>query len=233
MLKKMLLAGATITASAALVLATAGCGSSSPQPQAQNPQNAAAQAANSNLSQQLDALKKTQVTVQEVTNGQNSGKWTQGSDGSWRWDAQDGSNSSTMIYNASQNKTWTIDGNTATESSVAASAYAGFNPMTMLAAFAYLPQTSGSGDTREYDSNGEKLTVELKGTNGLPSKVTSVDAQGKTNEWDFDYSDVPSSTFDLPSGVQVQTVPSIPNTGNTPTDGSLPSGGSIPGVPQQ
>ncbi len=223
MRKKMLMAGAVVLTGVALV-AAAGCGSSTPQ--AQNPPKTPASSPGSGgsntFSQQIDALKKTAMTVTETQNGKITGKWTQGSDGSWRWDAEDGSSNSVIIFNASQNKTWTIDGNTATESTLPATAYEGFNPAMMLAVFAYVPGT-GSGDTREYSANGSKLTVELKGPNGLPSKATSVDASN-TTVWTFDYSSVPSSTFDLPSGMTVQTVPGLSGGG---TD-TIPGGGSAP-----
>ena len=237
MRKKLLMLGAAILAGVAILVAAAGCGGSDQQQQAQNLLNAATSAANGSsnaLSQQLDALKKTAMTVEIVENGKSQGKWTQGSDGSWRYQ----SDSTDVIYNASQKKTWVIDGNTAMESSIPEASYEAFNPATMLAAFAYFPQTGGSGDVREYNTGTMKLTIEFKGPNGLPSKYTEVDSQGKTTETDFNYSDVgnvPSSDFELPSGVSVTTVPSAGSGSGSgmPSGSTLPGGGSIPGMPQQ
>ncbi len=224
------MAAAVVLTGVAMIMA-AGCGSSTPQAQNQPkaPASSPGSGGSNAFSQQIDALKKTAMTVTETENGKKTGKWTQGSDGSWRWDAESGSSNSVIIYNASQKKTWTIDGNTATELTVPATAYEGFNPAMMLAVFAYVPGT-GSGDTREYDANGSKLTVELKGPNGLPSKATSVNASN-TTVWVFDYTSVPSSAFDLPSGVTVQTVPGLG--GGASSTSTIPGGGSVPQIPGQ
>ncbi|MHB8169462.1 MAG: hypothetical protein ACYDET_07460 [Thermoleophilia bacterium] len=237
MQKKLRIIGVAILAGAAIVVAAAGCGGNDQPQQAQNLLNAATSGANgaSNaLSQELDALKKTPMTVEIVRDGKSDGKWTQGSDGSWRLQ----SDTTEIIYNASQHKTWSINGNTATESTTPEASYEAFNPATMLAAFAYFPQTGGSGNTREYGAGNSKVTVEFNGPNGLPSKFTEVDSQGKTSVTDFNYSDVgnvPSSDFELPSGVSVTTVPGAGSGSGSgmPSGSTLPGGGSIPGMPQQ
>ncbi len=223
-------------------LAAAGCGGSS-QPQAQNlpraltsPLSSPGNGSSNALSQQVDALKKMAMTVEIVENGKSQGKWTQGSDGSWRYQSSE-QGGTTFIYNASQKKSWLINGNSAYESPTAEASYEAFNPAMMLTAFAYLPQSGGSGDVREYNEPGQgKVTVEFKGPSGLPSKLTVVDKQGKTTVTEFNYSDVgsvPASDFELPSGVSVSTVPGTGG-GVTPGGTNVPvPGGSTPVLPPQ
>ncbi len=243
MARKMATMGAVILAGLAALAALTGCGGSS-QPQAQNlPAGVTSPLANPGnnsqgaLSQQIDALKKMAMTVEIVENGKSEGKWTQGADGSWRYQGSDGT---IFIYNAAQKKSWLVNGNSAYESPVAEASYAAFNPAMMLTAFAYLPQTGGSGDVREYSEPGQgKITIEFKGPNGLPSKVTNVDKQGKTTVTEFNYSDVgsvPESDFELPSGVSVSTVPGAgAGASVTPGGENVPAapGGSAPSLPPQ
>lgn len=174
------------------------------------------------------------MTVEIVENGKSQGKWTQGSDGSWRYQGNDGT---IFIYNATQKKSWLVNGNTAYESPVAEASYEAFNPAMMLTAFSYLPQTGGSGDVREFGEPGQgKITIEFKGPNGLPSKVTEVDKQGKTTVTEFNYSDVgsvPESDFELPSGVSASTVPGAGG-GVNPGGTNVPApGGGSPALPPQ
>lgn len=159
------------------------------------------------LSKRLDDLKKMDMTVEMIADGQSSGKWTQKGN-NWRWDdAND--KTSFMIYNDQQKKTWVVNGDTAIESSGADSSGAAFNPATILSAFAYLPSTNRSGDNWEYNMPGSgKLTIEFKGPQGLPSTMSEEDTSGKKTVTEFKYTNVgnvPASMFELPGNVTMMS----------------------------
>ena len=201
-----------------------GCGgdSSSQQPQASGP---AANNSGDTLDQRIEALKKMEMTVEMIENGKSSGKWSQKA-GSWRWDDPT-DKTSYMIYNNQKKKTWVVNGDTATETSgESESLIAGYNPALVMSIYSMMPRTGGSGDTWEFSIPGAgKLTMEMNGPNGLPTKMTDEDAQtGKTTVTEFVYSNVgnvPDSMFELPANVKVTAVDSSGITpGGTSTRGS-------------
>lgn len=173
------------------------------------------------MSQKVDQFKSMEFTVEVVEDGKTTSKWTQ-KDGSWRYDNPSDPTSYT-IYNKKQNKTWIVSGNTAVESSGDTDlASAMYNPVTALAVFALAPKTGGSDDVWELGFGGDSITIEFKGPEGLPTKMTSV-SSGDTNVTEYKYSNVGSvkdSTFELPSNVQVT------NAGSNVTVPAAPSGSS-------
>ncbi len=206
--KKLLVTIPVIVVGLLALLLLAGCGEEKKveQPQLQDLANMST-STEDGLNKRLDDLKKMEMTVEMVADGQSSGKWTQ-KDNNWRWDdASD--KTSYMIYNDQQKKTWVVNGDTAVESSGADNSGASFNPATMLSAFAYLPSTNRSGDTWEYNMPGAgKLTIEFKGPEGLPSLMTEEDTSGKKTVTEFRYTNVgnvKASMFELPSNVKVMS----------------------------
>lgn len=232
MIKKLLILGTLIAAGVLALPVWAGCGGNDNTQQAQEVNQvqtsaAASSEATDTLSKLIDELKKAEMTVEVINNGKNQGKWSQNKEGSWRWENED--KSVIAIYNAQQQKFWTINGNTAyEETSTTEAPYDAYNPVTMLSGFAYLPRTGGSDDTWEFDlPQLGKLTIEFKGPQGLPTKMVSEDhTTGKTDVTEFIYTDVgsvPSSTFELPSGVTVVTRNSAGGYGSSSV--TVPGGG--------
>ena len=230
----------------ALLLFAGGCGDDKPKAENQSPQdilNAVNNGSTDDFNKKIDELKKTPITVEIVQNGKSEGKWSQDGKGSWRYQSSD--DSSIFIFNADKNKFWTVSGDTAIESAGPenASSFEGMNPVTLMTAFAaftYAPRTGGSDDVWEWDVPGHgKLSIELKGPQGLVSKVSSQNpGSSESDVTEFKYTDVgsvPASSFELPSGVTVQTMDStglgaIPgvSTGSTDSSGdtvSVPNGG--------
>jgi hypothetical protein len=230
----------------AIMLFAGGCGGDD-EPKAGNgsPQDMLRNAGNGgeDLNARIKELEKTPMTVEIIQNGDPEGKWSQDGKGSWRWQSS-ADERSYMIFNAEQNKFWNVSGDTATESSgEAADSFQGFNPAVMMSGFTamtYLPRTGGSDDAWEWDVPGQgKLIIEFKGPDGMFSKLTSEDATtGDTDVTEFKYSDVgdvPDSTFELPSGVTVQSMDStglgtVTGDDTTSTDSfddtvSVPNGG--------
>lgn len=170
------------------------------------------------LTQLFEQLKKNEMTVEIVDNGQTRGKWSQNSEGSWRLDDPDDPSTYT-IYNAPMMKGWQVTGNTAIELNPAtAQIYQATGPLAAMGsyiAFAGFPRTSTSADVWEWTSvpNLGSLRIEFKGPGGLISKITSETPTAGKSEIDFNYSnvdDVPDSTFELPAGVQVAPAPTLP-----------------------
>ena len=175
------------------------------------------------MSQKVDQFKSMEFTVETIEDGKTTTKWTQ-KNGSWRYDSPTDPTSYT-IYNKQKNKTWIVSGDTAIESSgdtdLAAAIY---NPVTALAVFALAPKTGGSDDVWQLGFGGDSITIEFKGPEGLPTKLTSV-SSGDTKVTEYKYSNVGSvkdSTFDLPSNVKV----TVSNNDGTVTVPTAPSGGS-------
>lgn len=207
---------AIITAGLLLVLAV-GCGEDKPKVEVQTPGEAlenATSAAEADLNKKIEELKKEEMTVEIISDGQSAGKWSQDGKGSWRLDDAYSTDTYT-IYNNQQKKGWHVTGNTAVEYTDPSmlQMYEASGPLTLLgaySAFAVMPRTGGSDDVWEWNvPSVGKLTVEFKGPNGVISKIVSEDATtGERSELEFRYSnvgDVPPSTFELPSNVTVQT----------------------------
>ncbi|MFA6002046.1 MAG: hypothetical protein WC828_08055 [Thermoleophilia bacterium] len=161
------------------------------------------------MSKKMDALSKKELTVEVVEDGKTTSKWSQ-KDGSWRFDDPTDP-TEYIIYNKQKNKTWSVSGKTAVEFSGANDMAAlGYNPATMLGLYALIPKTGGSDDVWEFKMGSDAITIEFKGPDGLPSKVTST-SSGKTTVTEFKYSNVgsvSSSIFELPADVQVTSVES-------------------------
>jgi len=232
MIKKLLILGALIAAGVTALSVWAGCGGNDntqqvPEVNQMQTSAAASSEASDTLSKVIDDLKKADMTVEVINNGKNQGKWSQNKDGSWRWENED--KSVIVIYNAQKQKFWTINGSTAYEETQTTEAqYAAYNPVTIFSSFAYLPRTGGSNDTWEFNVPGTgKLTIEFKGPQGLPTKVVSEDhTTGETDVTEFIYTDVgsvPSSMFELPSGVTVVTSNSAGGYGSSSV--TIPGGG--------
>jgi len=211
------------------VLLLTGCGGDTKVEQTQTPQIPGD--SSETLDKRIEELKNMEMTVEIVEDGKSTSKWTQKA-GSWRYD--DPSDKSIyIIYNNQQKKTWTVSDDTAMETSGSTeSSYAGFSPAMIMSVYSMMPRTGGSDDTWEYNIPGVgKLTMEMKGPQGLPTRMTIEDTQsGETNVTEFKYSNVgsvPDSTFELPANVKVTTVNgtggSIPDTS---TSMMPPAGGS-------
>lgn len=220
-----------IAAGLVAVLALAGCGEEKVETQTQP--EVVPSVPEGNLTQKLEQLKKSEMTVEIVADGKSLGKWSQNDKGSWRLDDPADPGVYT-IYNAEQMKGWRVTGKTATEmDQTTAQFFQATGPQAGLgiyAAFASMPRTAGDTDVWEWTNvpNLGSLRIEFKGPGGLISKIVSeTPAAGKT-ELDFNYSnvgDVPDSFFELPADVQVQSGPSLP-TMPTPT---VPGGGGSTG----
>ncbi len=210
----------------------AGCGGDTKVEQPQAPDVAGMMnGSGDSLDVRIENLKKKEMTVEMITDGQSGGKWTQ-KDGSWRYD-DPSDKTSYVIYNAQKKKTWVVNGNTAIESSGdSAQLYAGMNPAMMLGVYSMMPKTGGTDNNWEFSIPGVgKMTMEMNGPDGLPSKMSSEDAStGKTTVTEFVFTNVgniPSSTFDLPSNVTVTQSGSGTSTGMMPGGTStsmMPSG---------
>ncbi len=166
-----------------------------------------------NFQNQMNELEDLEATVEVSQNGEVLVIWSQ-KQGSWRW--QDPTDeTSYVIYNNVQDKLWIVDGNTATESSgvgAQGQSWWGMSPAAMLQAFALFPG-SQSGDTWQINvPGGGSVTIELKGPQGLPTKM-EVKAPGEEDEViEFAYKNVgnvPDDLFILPSSVTVTELSDI------------------------
>lgn len=222
-----------ISASLVAILYGSGCGEEKKaeeeapsQPYLTTPQTG------DSMSQQIEALKQMEMTVEVVVNGKSVVIWSQ-KEGSWRWEDPSDKNSY-VIYNAQKKKMWVVDGNTAMESTeIQGQQYMGMSPAAMISMYATIPATRRTGDTWELNIPGQGgLTIEFKGPEGLPSKMVITDAStGKTDVTEFRYSHVGSvlsSLFELPSGVSVQQAPAGGGFGGGVT---VPTPGGMEGMP--
>ena len=198
---------AAVVLAAGVLMAVLGCGEKS-----QESPLAVDTVAINEFNQKLEELKSAEMTAEIVLNGQPEGKWSQNGMGSWRWESSQDV-SSYVIYNAVQNKTWAVTGNSATELAEAQKRVHELNsPALLLGSFqalTHLPRTGSTSDTWEWEFSGiSYLTMEFKGPDGLISKVTDEDVEsGETDVTEFRYSEigeVPDSRFELPAGVTVQ-----------------------------
>lgn len=163
------------------------------------------------LDARIEALRQLELTVEVVTDGRSTVIWSQKA-GSWRWE-DPGDQETYVIHNASLNKTWSVSNGAASEIGDSAfQQYMGMSPASMLSLYAALPATSSDDDSWELNLPGKgSLSIEFKGPEGLPTRLTSADsATGETEVIEFRYTDVgsvPDSLFELPAGVQVQPAP--------------------------
>lgn len=208
----------------------AGCGDEKKTEETLPVEQIAAPTGGDNLSSQIEGLKSQEMTVEVVSNGKTTVKWSQ-KEGSWRWE-DPSSIDKYIIFNAKKNKLWEVSGNTATELDTSMSAqFMGFSPESLLKMYSMLPATNRTGDTWEFNIPGQGgLTIEFKGPQGLPSKMVTSDAStGKTDVTEFKYSNVgsvPDSLFELPAGVTA-----TPGSGYGSGIQTVPGGGNIPTVP--
>lgn len=133
--------------------------------------------------------------------------------GNWRWqDPND--ESSYVIYNKDKDTLWVVEGNTAQElpaTGAEGMAWWGQNPAALITAFTEMSYGDVVDDVWEAQFPMGTITIELKGPEGLPSKMT-VEQDGDTEVMEFIYSDVGSvsdSLFELPANVSVQQMPDI------------------------
>ncbi|MHB9053583.1 MAG: hypothetical protein ACYC5F_06300 [Thermoleophilia bacterium] len=223
MRKKLVATFIAVAFGLAALLIMSGCGGDDSS--SQQPQMSGLPGSNTGdtLDKRIEQLKQMEMTVEMIDDGQSVGKWSQKA-GSWRWDDPTDKTSYT-IYNNQKKKTWIVNGGSATETSGNSEAMvAGYNPAMIMGVYSMMPRTGGSDNNWEFSIPGAgKLTMEMNGPNGLPTKMTEEDAQtGKTTVTEFVYSNVgsvPDSTFELPSNVQV-----------TPTGGTGAGGTSVPGM---
>ena len=216
--------------------------------------------AGNTLNDRIQALKNMEMTVEVIADADEnlSGKWSQKA-GSWRWEASKETNYY-VIHNNALQKTWKVavnPGSTPIDyriylgnevkqsgtlqpgesvaleiSSSSESSIEALNPANVMSAFAMIPRTGGTDDAWEInDPNVGKITIEMKGPNGLPTKITSEDAQtGVTSTMQFVYSNIgnlPDSLFELPPNAKVTTVDSGTPAGSSDS-GSSGSGSSGP-----
>jgi hypothetical protein len=212
------------------MLLGAGCGGETKVEQPQVPDVPGVNAnGDDTLDKRIEELKKLEMTVEIVEDGKSTSKWTQ-KNGSWRYDDPN-DKTSYIIYNNQKQKTWVVSGDQATETSGSSEAsYAGFSPAMIMSVYAMMPRTGGTDDTWEYNIPGAgKLSMEMKGPQGLPSKMVVEDAQtGKTNVTEFKYTNVGSvqdSTFELPANVQITPVSGGSTYPGGTSTGMMPSGG--------
>lgn len=196
-----------VVAILALLLWSTGCGEEEKVEEVIPAEQIATTDGGDNLSSQIEGLKSQEMTVEVISNGKTNVIWSQ-KEGSWRWEDPADKNSY-VIFNAPKNKMWLVKGNTASEISTAQSyQYMGMSPESLLKMYTALPATTRTEDTWEFDVPGQgKMTIEFKGPQGLPTKLVTTDATGKTDVVEFKYSNVgsvPDSLFELPAGVSVQ-----------------------------
>ena len=229
------LVSAFVLAGLVVIFVATGCGDDKPKVEIQSPNQMMNGADQGDFNKKLDELKKAEMTVEVIQNGDSSGKWSQNSSGSWRWeDAND--TTSYVIYNADKKKTWVVNDDTAIESTDTSQSqsYAGFNPALMMSSFAamtYMPHTGGSDDTWEWEIPGTgKLTIEFKGPNGLVTRVIDEDSSTKkTDTTEFVYSNVgsvSSSLFELPSNITVTTMDNYSTGGMSGSSTNMMPGGA-------
>jgi hypothetical protein len=234
--KKLITAIIMLLAGLGAMVLLAGCGEEKSIEQPQIPDFSSTNAED-NLNQKIEELKKKEMSVEIVVDGQSSGKWTQDGKGSWRQDDASSSSSYT-IYNADKKQGWVVSGKTATEIDPSSmQMYEVSSPLMLLSAyssFSSLPKTGGSDDVWEWNVPGlGSLKIEFKGPDGAISKITSNDSTSGDSVIEFKYTnigDVPKSTFELPSDVTVDSSGgngfsggggvTVPNGPGTSTSGS-------------
>lgn len=169
--------------------------------------------ADADFEQRMEELKSKELTVELIQDGETLSKWSQDGKGSWRVEDTTSADGSYIIYNAAENKGWTVSGTTAVELDTEnMELYELSSPIVAMEAFGtytMMPGTSISDDTWEWEVPGVgKVKIEFKGPDNLVSKIESEDSQTGSSVLEFKYSNVgnvPESTFELPSGVTVQS----------------------------
>ncbi|MDO8737050.1 MAG: hypothetical protein Q7K29_08230 [Thermoleophilia bacterium] len=208
MSKKLITAIIMLMAGLGALILLAGCGEEKTIEQPQVPDFSTTNA-EADLNAKINELKKKEMSVEVVTDGQSQGKWTQDGKGSWRQDDAS-STSSYTIYNADQQKGWVVSGKTATEIDPSTmQMYEVSSPLLLLSAyssFSAIPQTGGgSDDVWEWNVPGlGSLKIEFKGPDGAISKITSNDSTSGDSVIEFKYTDVGNvskSMFEQPSEV--------------------------------
>lgn len=166
----------------------------------------------SEFEQRLAELENLEATVTVIKDGETEVIWSS-KQGNWRW--QDPNNeSSYVIYNKDKDVLWIVEGNTAQElpgTGAEGMAWWGQNPAALITAFTEFSYGDIVDDVWEAQFPMGKLTIELKGPEGLPSKMT-VEQDDETQVLEFEYTDVGSvadSLFELSSNVTVQQMPDI------------------------
>ena len=223
----------------AVLLAADGCGGSSTVDSGTvNTRPGPPASAGDSLDQRIEAMKQMEMTVEIIEEGQAiSGRWSQ-KGGSWRWESSKESNYYT-IHNKALHKTWKVavnPGSTALDykiylgsevlqtgtlqpgeavalkiSGASESSVKAFDPAAMIGAFVMIPKTGGADDVWEIDvPEVGKISIEMKGPNGLPTKITNEDSRtGVTTTTQFVYSNignVPDSLFELPQNAKETTL---------------------------
>lgn len=166
----------------------------------------------SEFEQRLADLEDVEATVTVIQDGVTEVIWSS-KQGNWRWqDPND--ESSYVIYNKDQDVIWIVDGDTAQElpgTGAEGMAWWGQNPAALITAFTEFSYGDIVDDVWEAQFPMGKITIELKGPEGLPSKMT-VEQDDGTQVLEFEYTDVgsvPASLFELPAGVTAQQLPDI------------------------
>ncbi len=166
----------------------------------------------SDFERRLAELESMEATITVKSDGKVESIWT--SKGTnWRWDDPEDENSY-VIYRGDENKFWVVDGNTASEYSTGGSesqAWMGKNPAAMITAFTEFSFGDIKDDVWEARFPMGSITIEFKGPEGLPTKMT-VDSDGDVQVVEFEYTNIGSVSddlFELPSDVTVTVVPGL------------------------
>lgn len=189
----------------------AGCGEEESMEQPQMPDFSSTQAGD-DLDKRIEELKKKEMSVEILIDGESEGKWSQDGKGSWRQDDAS-SSSSYMIYNTDKQMGWSVSDKTATEMDPnLVQMYEATSPLMILSSyssFSAMPRTGGSDDVWEWNIPGlGSLKIEFKGPDGAISKIISDDSTSGSSVVEFKYTDVgrvSKSLFELPSDVTVDS----------------------------
>ncbi len=166
----------------------------------------------SDFEARMAELENLEATVEVKQDGESMVIWSSKED-NWRWqDPND--EGSYVIYRGDENKLWIVDGDTASElpnTGAEGQLWWSKNPAAMITAFTEFSYGDIVDDVWEARFPMGTITIELKGPEGLPSKMT-IEQEGETQVTEFVYTDVgsvPDELFELPSGVSVQSVPGL------------------------
>lgn len=217
--KKLIMAIIVLIAGLGALVLLAGCGEEESIEQPQMPDFSSTKAED-DLNQKIEELKKKEMSVEVIVDGQSQGKWTQDGKGSWRQEDSTSSSSYT-IFNADKQIGWSVSGKTATEIDPSLmQMYEISSPLLLLSAyssFSSLPKSGGSDDVWEWNVPGlGSLKIEFNGPDGAISRISSEDSTSGNSVIEFKYSDVGNvskSMFELPSDVTVESSGSSFNSG--------------------
>jgi len=159
----------------------------------------------------LGQLETLSLAVTISQNDKKVGTWTQKKP-NWRYEDPEGK--SIIIYNAKENKLYSISPQAKTAVAIPLeqqTQYMAFNPLTITKGFQGFSWGIGAGNRWEASGlGGVKAAAEFNGPRGLMTLLEVTDSKGVTTTWRFEYEKVGAvedSQFELPPGVTLQTIP--------------------------